>query len=430
MSERIVVIGGGAGGLELVVKLAKKLRRVPGVEVVLIDKNATHIWKPLFHEVATGSLNSYHDEASYRMLARKHGFQFVLGRVTGMDLDARTLSLSAVDDEAGEPMVPERTMGYESLVVAVGSLSNDFGIEGVADFSRALDSREEAERFHRLFTAQVHRVNSGLDDDATLSVVIVGGGATGVELAADMHSVVRRLRELGFPKLSIERLKVSILEAAPGLLPRLPERIGASVTEELRRIGIDVRLDTQVTRVERDRVHTSGGDSLPADISVWAAGVRAPAFLAEAGFPVDRLGRIEVERDLSVVGRPEVWAIGDCCSFRSEDGTEVPPRAQAAHQMASAAAKNLLKRRRERDTAPFVYKDFGSLINLSRYSTVGNLMGNLTKGTVFIEGWIARRVYLSLYRMHQSAVFGPVSTLLIMLGDRIYKATRAEVKLH
>ncbi len=430
MSERIVVVGGGAGGLELVVKLAKKLRKQPDTEVVLVDKNSTHIWKPLFHEVATGSLNSYHDEASYRMLARKHGFGFTLGRVTSVDLEASEIALSAVDDDAGVPMVPERTLGFDTLVVAVGSLSNDFGIEGVADFSRALDSREEAERFHRLFTAQVHRVNSNLDDDALLSIVIVGGGATGVELAADMHSVVKRLREYGFPKLSIERLKVSIIEAAPRLLPRLPERIGVSVAEELSRIGIDVRLNTQVSRVERERVHTSDGQVLPSDISVWAAGVRAPAFLAEAGFPTDRLGRIEVESDLSVKGYPRVFAVGDCCAFTSEDGTEVPPRAQAAHQMASVAAKNVLWRRQGRHTKPFVYKDFGSLINLSRYSTVGSLMGNLTRGTVFIEGWIARRVYLSLYRMHQSAVFGPVSTLLIMLGDRIYKATRAEVKLH
>ena len=430
MSERIVVIGGGAGGLELVVKLARKLRREPGVEVVLVDKNPTHIWKPLFHEVATGSLNSYHDEASYRMLARKHGFQFVLGRVTDVDPDAKSLQVSGFEDDVGDAVVPERTVTYDMLVVAVGSLSNDFGIEGVVEHSRALDSREEAERFHKLFTNQLHRVNSGPDDDGKLSVVIVGGGATGVELAADMHSVVRRLREYGFPKLSIDRLKVSIVEAAPRLLPRLPERIGLSVAEELGRIDIDVRLSTQVSRVERDRVHTKDGQVLDADISVWAAGVRAPAFLGEAGFPVDRLGRIRVERDLSVTGRPDTFAIGDCCAFTSEDGTEVPPRAQAAHQMASIAAKNLLWRRKGRHTKPFVYKDFGSLINLSRYSTVGNLMGNLTNGTVFVEGWIARRVYLSLYRLHQTAVFGPISTLLIMLGDRIYKATRAEVKLH
>lgn len=430
VSERICVVGGGAGGLELVVKLARKLRRQPDVSVHLVDKNPTHIWKPLFHEVATGSLNSYHDEASYRMLAKKHGFEFVLGRVTDIDLEARSMALAAVADDQGADMVPGRVLGYDTLIMAVGSLSNDFGIEGVAEFSRQLDSREEAERFHKQFTAQLHRVNSGLDDDSLLSVVIVGGGATGVELAADMHNVAARLREYGFPKFSNERLRVSVIEAAPRLLPRLPERIGESVATELRRIGVEVLLETQVSRVESDRVHTQQGGSYQADLSVWAAGVRAPDFLAQAGFPVDRLGRIQVEPDLSVKGHDGLFAIGDCCAFTSPDGTEVPPRAQAAHQMASMAAKNVLARRRQRDAKPFVYRDFGSLVSLSQYSTVGNLMGNLMKGTVFVEGWVARMVYLSLYRMHQSAVFGPFSTLLIMLGDRIYKATRAEVKLH
>jgi len=430
VTERICVVGGGAGGLELVVKLARKLRRESDVQVQLVDKNPTHIWKPLFHEVATGSLNSYHDEASYRMLARKHGFEFVLGRVTGIDLDAKRLTLGSVTDDAGTDMVPGRVLPYDTLIVAVGSLSNDFGIEGVAEHSRQLDSREEAERFHKQFTAALHRVNSGLDDDSLLSVVIVGGGATGVELAADMHNVAARLREYGFPKFSNERLRVSVIEAAPRLLPRLPERIGESVVKELRRIGVDVLLDTQVSKVEADRVHTKDGGSYQADLSVWAAGVRAPSFLTDSGFPVDRLGRIQVLPDLSVKGHDSLFAIGDCCAFTSADGTEVPPRAQAAHQMASIAARNVIARYRSGPTKPFVYRDFGSLVSLSKYSTVGNLMGNLMKGTVFVEGWVARMVYLSLYRMHQSAVFGPFSTLLIMLGDRIYKATRADVKLH
>jgi len=430
MSERIIVIGGGAGGLELAVKLAKKTRRREAVEVILVDKNPTHIWKPLFHEVATGSMNSYHDEASYRMLARKHGFAFVLGKVTRVDTDGQSVALAAVEDDRGREILGVRTLDYTHLVVAVGSLSNDFGIEGVLENSRALDSREEAERFHRNFTAHLHRTNAEAGVDARLAIVIVGGGATGVELAADMHNVVQRLREYGFPDFSADRLDVSIIEAAPRLLPRLPERIGASVEKELERIGVVVRTDTQVSRVEADAVNTSAGDRIPAHISVWAAGVKAPAFLGESGFPVDRLGRIEVEPTLEVKGLENVFAIGDCAALRLEDGTEVPPRAQAAHQMASTAARNVLARREGREAKSFVYRDFGSLVNLSSYSTVGNLMGNLVRGTVFVEGRLARVVYLSLYRMHQAAVHGPFSTLLIMLGDRIYKATRAEVKLH
>lgn len=430
MKETIVVLGGGAGGLELVVKLARKLRRAGETKVVLIDKNPTHIWKPLFHEVATGSMNSYHDEASYRMLARKHGFRFVLGAADAVDLEQQSIRLDAIVDDEGREMVPQRSVPYDTLIMAVGSLSNDFGIEGVRDFSKQLDSREQAELFHRNFAAQLHRVNSSDDPDSRLSVVIVGGGATGVELAADMHNVVHRLREFGFDNFSKDSLHVSLIEAAPELLPRLPERIGVSVRRELTRIGVTVRTGTVVARVGHDEVVTSDGQPIASDISVWAAGVKAPAWLTSSGFPVDRLGRIQVDSALTVNGFDNVLAIGDCCVCLMEDGTEVPPRAQAAHQMASVAARNVLARRRDKALKAFTYRDFGSLVSLSNFSTIGNLMGNLVRGTVFVEGWIARMVYLSLYRMHQAAVHGKFSTILIMIGDRIYKATRAEVKLH
>ena len=428
--QRIVVVGGGAGGLELVVRLARKLKRDDTVEVMLVDKNPSHIWKPLFHEVATGSMDSYHDEAAYRSLARKHGFRFVLGEVTAFDLDQRTIDVAPVDDELGRAMLPGRQLGYDRLVVAVGSLSNDFGIEGVTTWARQLDSREQAERFHTRFVAELNRVNSLESEDAELAVVIVGGGATGVELAADMHNVVKRLRDYGYEHFSQERLSVSIIEAAPGLLPRLPDRIGVSVEQELNRIGVTVRTGTMVSAVQEDAVVTSEGERIRSDISVWAAGVRAPGWLAVSGLPTDRLGRIEVNPELQVKGHPEVYAIGDCCASFNADGSEVPPRAQAAHQMASLAARNLLAERKGKALKPFVYQDFGSLVSLSKFSTVGNLMGNLMRGTVFIEGWLARMVYLSLYRMHQRAVHGTFTTGLIMLGDRIYRATRAEIKLH
>lgn len=326
--------------------------------------------------------------------------------------------------------MPERDVAFDRLTISVGSLSNDFGIPGVREYSRQLDSREDAEAFNKHFSSQLHRVNSSEDPDACLSVAIVGGGATGVELAADMHNVARRLKAYGFEHFSSARLSVSILEAAPGLLPRLTERIGVSVKRELEHIGVAVHVGTRVAEVRKNSVVTSDGTTIPADISVWAAGVRAPAWLAHCGLPTDRLGRIEVDEDLAVRGLDGVYAIGDCCASYREDGSEVPPRAQAAHQMAAVVAHNLLATRGGRRTKAFVYRDFGSLVSLSNFSTVGNLMGNLVRGTIFVEGWLARMAYLSLYRMHQVAIHGTFSTLLIMLGDRIYKATRAEVKLH
>ncbi|MFK8082870.1 MAG: NAD(P)/FAD-dependent oxidoreductase [Granulosicoccus sp.] len=430
MAKQIVVVGGGAGGLELVVKLAKKLKRDQDTRVVLVDKNASHIWKPLLHEVATGSLDSHHDETSYRMLARKHRFDFVLGQVTGVDAHERNISIAAENDDDGEELVEAREISYDQLVLSPGSQSNDFGTPGVAEFCVKLDSREQAERFHKLYLKQLHKVSAAKDNSSQLSVVIVGGGATGVELAADLHNVAGRLQDYGFNSFSQARLKVSVIEAGPLLLPRLPERIGGSVKQELRSIGVDVLVSTKIASAESDALLTSEGERIAADVSVWAAGVRAPQFLADSGLPVDSLGRVKVNPDLSIEGFPDIYGAGDCCCCPTDDGGTVPPRAQSAHQMAAIVAHNIVARHRNKEPKAFVYKDFGSLISLSRFSTVGNLMGNLMRGSVFVEGWLARMFYLSLYRMHQNAVHGPFSTLLIILGDRIYKATRAELKLH
>lgn len=430
MSKQFVVVGGGAGGLELVVKLAKKFRKDDAVRVMLIDKNGSHIWKPLLHEVATGSLDSHHDETSYRMLARKHKFDFVLGKVIRVNHEQQSVSIEAAVDDDGAELVEERTVNYDQLVLSPGSRSNDFGTTGVADHCIKLDSRDQAERFHKLYLKHLHRVSAVSDDSTQLSVVIVGGGATGVELAADLHNVAGRLQEYGFDSFSQSRLKVSVIEAGPLLLPRLPERIGISVQKELESIGVDVLTSTKIESAESDALITSEGTRIEAHISVWAAGVRAPGFLADSGLPVDNLGRVKVNPDLTLEGFPNIYGAGDCCSCPMPDGGTVPPRAQSAHQMASIVARNIVATYKGRSTKPFVYKDFGSLISLSRFSTIGNLMGNLMRGTVFVEGWVARMVYLSLYRMHQNAVHGPFSTVLIMLGDRIHKATRADLKLH
>ncbi len=430
MAKSIVVLGGGAGGLELVVKLAKKFKRETEVSVVLVDKNASHIWKPLLHEVATGSLDSHHDETSYRMLARKYKFQFVLGQVTQVDKELNQLRVAAETDDLGEELVEERLIPFDQLVLCPGSRSNDFGTTGVAEHCIKLDSREQAERFHKQYIKQLHRVSSSKDDTGQLSVVIVGGGATGVELAADLHNVAGRLSEYGFGTFSQARLNVSVIEAGPMLLPRLPDRIGVSVERELNSIGISVLTSTRIESAASDALYTSEGQRIDADVSVWAAGVRAPGFLAESGFPVDNLGRVKVNPDLTVEGYENIYGAGDCCCCPMADGDTVPPRAQSAHQMASTVAHNIVARHKGKKPKDFVYKDFGSLISLSKFSTVGNLMGNLMRGTVFVEGWVARLVYLSLYRMHQNAVHGPFSTLLLIVGDRIYKATRADLKLH
>jgi len=430
MSEQIVIVGGGAGGLELVIKLAKKYKSVADVEVTLIDCNPTHIWKPLLHEIATGSLNSAHDETSYLMLAKKHRFSFVLGRVDRIDETSKSVHVEPINDETGVSLVSARQFYFTRLVLCVGSLCNDFGTPGVVEHCLLLDSRSQAEKFHQQFVNQLLRIHANKNATPELAVVIVGAGATGVELAADIHNVAKRLPEYGFSEFSSDRLRVVIVEAGARILAQLPERISNSVTRELEKIGVQIRLDSMVSAIVENGVVTKSGETINADLMVWAAGIRAPAFLAESGLPCDKLGRVEVDACLRVTDFEGVFAIGDCCACPMADGSIVPPRAQSAHQMAAVAYKNVVASISGSRLREFKYKDFGSLISLSQFSTVGNLMGNLMRGSVFIEGWLARLFYLSLYRMHQSAVHGFAAMLLIMLGDKIYKATRANIKLH
>jgi len=430
MSEQIIVVGGGAGGLELVIKLAKKYKRVADVEVTLIDCNPTHIWKPLLHEIATGSLNSNHDETSYLMLARKYRFSFVLGMADRIDASNNMVHIKPINDESGESLVAARQFQFTRLVLCVGSLCNDFGTPGVEEHCLLLDSRSQAEKFHQQFINQLHRIHANADASTRLSVVIVGAGATGVELAADIHNVAKRLPDYGFSEFSHDRLRVMIVEAGSRILAQLPERIGTSVTQELEAIGVEIRLNTMVSAINQKAVVTKSGEEIVAELKVWAAGIKAPAFIAQSDLPCDNLGRVEVDTSLRVKGSDTVFAIGDCCACPMADGSIVPPRAQSAHQMAVVAYKNVLASINGHAYREFKYKDFGSLISLSEFSTVGNLMGSLMRGSVFIEGWLARLFYLSLYRMHQSSIHGFGAMLLIMLGDTIYKATRANIKLH
>ncbi len=424
MKKSIVVVGGGAGGLELVVKLAKKYKRDKYTDVTLVDSQPSHIWKPLLHEVATGSLNSAVDEISYLSLARKYRFKFILGQCQGIDTQQKQIHLQQMLDDRNQELFPERSIDFDQLVLAIGSLSNDFNTPGVAEHCLMLDSRQQADRFHRRFVDQLHRVSQTGD----MQLVIVGGGATGVELAADLHNVVKQLPEYGFSENTEQKISVVVVEAADRLLAQLPERVSESVKRELNAIGVDVKLGTRVATATGSSVVTADGDVIKADISVWAAGIKAPKWLAQSDLEVDGLGRVLVNDLLNVQGHDSIFAIGDCCACTMPDGSSVPPRAQSAHQMASHLYKTLTSANKR--NKPFIYKDLGSLISLSEFSTVGSLMGNLMKGSVFIEGWLARRFYLSLYRMHQATVLGYWKTLLTVVGDALYRTTHAKLKLH
>jgi NADH dehydrogenase len=432
MTHRIVIVGGGAGGLELATRLGKTLGKKGAATVTLVDANLTHIWKPLLHEVAAGSLNSYEDELNYVAQAKWNHFQFQLGRMAGLDRTAREIHLSATLDEDGQELVPARSLQYDTLVIAVGSTTNDFNTLGAADHCLFLDSRKQAEKFHQQLLNHYLRAHAGeTDSTREITVAIVGAGATGVELAAELHNAAHELAAYGLGRIKPENLRITVIEAGPRVLPALPERIGGPVHKTLEKLGVTVLTDAAVSEVTADALITASGLVIPATLKVWAAGIRAPGFLQEIdGLETNRINQLQVRPTLQTTRDDNIFAFGDCaaCPQKGSD-RNVPPRAQAAHQQASLLVKSLRARIEGKALPEYKYTDYGSLISLSKFSAVGNLMGNLT-GSVMLEGWLARMFYASLYRMHQMALYGTFRTLMLMLGSRIGKGTEPRMKLH
>ncbi|MDC8454185.1 NAD(P)/FAD-dependent oxidoreductase [Marinobacter sp. DS40M6] len=432
--HHIVVVGGGAGGLELATRLGNKLGKKRKARITLVDAGLTHVWKPLLHEVASGSLDANANEINYRAHARKHHYEFQLGRMNGLDHNAREVIIAPFHDEDGGEVVPERRIGYDTLVIAVGSTANDFGTPGAQDHCLFLDSLNQARRFHNLmlnaFLRKNHDAQSGNGHE--LPITIIGAGATGVELAAELRLASRELPIYGMNHLRPEDVSITVVEAADRILPALPARLSEAATRELDHQNVRVMTGEPVSEVRDGVVVLKDGTEIASEMTIWAAGIKAPAFLATLdGLETNRGNQIKVKQTLEATTAPAIFAFGDCAECpQPQSERPVPPRAQSAHQQADTLFKTLCHRLEGREAVPFVYNDHGSLINFSRYTTVGNLMGNLSGRSMYIEGKVARLFYLSLYRMHQVALHGVVRTGIIWLMDRISRAMHPRLKLH
>ena len=436
--HRVVILGGGAGGLELATKLGNTLGKKKVAEIILIDAKKTHVWKPLLHEIAAGSLNPDKDELEYLAQAHWHHFKFRYGRVNEVDSKNKTVSIEPTYDIDGTEIIPLRKIKYDTLVLSVGSTVNDFNIPGAKEFAVALDTQDQAERFHQKLHNSILRAQTqkGSVQPGQLEVVIVGGGATGVELAAELHKATREMTAYGLDRVNPDRdISIYLVEASKRLLPALPPKISASVESELRKLNVKLFLGERVTKVTKEGIETQSGKKILSSLVVWAAGIKAPEFLSQIkGIETNSIHQIKVESTLQSTSNTDIFAFGDCAACPVKPGSDllVPPRAQAAHQQASMLYKSIKSKVLKPNKAlpNYVYKDYGSLVNLGRYSTVGNLMGSLLGGSMFVEGLIARLMYLMLYQMHLSALHGVVSVVFRLLGKIISRRTEARVKLH
>ena len=433
MTPRVVVVGGGAGGLELVTRLGDTLGKRGRAHVTLADRSRTHLWKPLLHEVAAGSMDIHAHQLDYLAQARWHGFTFALGALAGLDRKAHEVALAPVTDDTGEEILPARRLAYDLLVVAIGSESNDFGTPGVREHAFTLDNAWQAHLFHRRLVNTCFRANFAADG-RTLHIAIVGAGATGVELAAELHNTIRVLAAYGLEDFDPERqIRISIVEAGPRILPGLPEYIAEETLKTLRGLGVQVMVGERVVKITADKVCTANGHEVAADFAVWAAGIRCPEVLKDLdGLEANRLNQLVVLPTLQTTRDADIYALGDCAAAPWHDGKMVPPRAQAAHQQSNFLVKSLARRvsGRQDSARAFHYRDFGSLVSLGSYHTVGTLMGFITGGTLQLEGLLAKLFYLSLYRLHVWALYGFWRMALDTLARMIRSQTEPKVKLH
>ena len=430
--HHVIIIGGGAGGLELAAKLGRK--HGPK-HVTLVDSRPIHIWKPSLHEAAAGTLDIYQEGLSYLMLANLCGFTFTLGEVQAVSRERRCITVAEVQDPQGDVVLPRRELQYDTLVMALGSISNFFNTPGAAEHAVTLDSTESAEAFRLTMLKAIVQVDNAKvqDPSAELNVVIVGGGATGVELAVELHEAGGIVAAYGLQNFRADRdLMITLVEGAPRILSALPEKISDAAHARLTDLGIRVETDCRVAEVTADHVRTADGREFTAGLCMWAAGIQGLPLMATLDMPVNRIGQLIVNSQLESPD-PNILALGDCSAVpMGEEDRTVPARAQAAHQEASYLARKLTARIRKtaEPTGPYVYRDHGSLVSLGQDTGVGNLMGKLAGRGLFVSGTLARLMYMSLHLMHHHAVLGIWRTGTLALARLLLRRTHPRVKLH
>jgi NADH dehydrogenase len=378
--HRVVVIGAGFGGL----RVARGLADAP-VDVTIVDANNFHTFQPLLYQVATAGLDT--DDIAYPVrgiFRRQANVDVRLASVTAVDLDGRR-----VHTDRGEPLA------YDTLVVAAGTVSHDFGIPGVAEHTLPLKTVSDAVALRSALLARFEDAALTADDGGgALDVVVCGGGPTGVEMAGGLAELYQRVLARDFPRLDVGGARITLVEAAGQLLGTFHPSLGERARRTLERRGVEVITSAPVARIDEGRVELAGGRVITAATIVWAAGVRASPVAELLGVELGRGGRIVVGADLDVPGHREVFAIGDVAI---DPAAPLPQVAQPAIQGGRHVAAEIVRRLEGRPSEPFPYRDKGSMATIGRHDAVAEFpSGRRLHGIV---GWLAWLVLHLVYLM-------------------------------
>ncbi|MYM90851.1 FAD-dependent oxidoreductase [Rugamonas sp. FT82W] len=422
--ETIVIVGGGAGGLELATRLGDTLGASKRARILLVDRYPGHFWKPLLHTVASGKCDPRVEELSFPAQAVEHDFEFVQGEVLCMDRAHQTVTLAPRKGNGSDGVC--RTIAYDKLVLALGAITNFYNVPGAAEHALTLDNVDDAESFRRRFLDAC--IKAG-EQKTQVNVVIVGGGATGVELAAELSNSARALATYRVHTLDPETdIRISVIERGQHLLPQLHPQQANRAARELRALGIEVLTGTAVAEVTQDAVIDAAGKVHRADLTLWAAGVEAPQLCATFGLSVNNLRQIIVDASLCSANDSQVYALGDCASYVCPVKGAAPPRAQVAHQQAMFLA-DLLARRNGTPRPDFRYHDYGSLVSLGPQTAVGVLTGAITGKSIRVAGATASLLYQLLYQKHLLNLHGTARVATQALVDWLRAKIQPPVKL-
>ena len=392
----VVIIGGGFGGLTA----ARTLRRAP-VDVTLIDRNNHHTFQPLLYQVATATLNPSDITAPIRhVLRRQRNATVLLAEVERIDVRQRTLTIDEGDGRT-------RDITYDYLVVAAGARHAYFGHDAWEADAPGLKTIDDALEIRRRFLLAFERAELTDDADeraAYMTIVVVGGGATGVELAGLIPDVLRGVRR-DFRRIDPSRARIILIEGGPRLLSTFPEEISNRALADLRELGVDVRLDSVVTRIDANRA-CIGDDCIATRNVFWAAGNAASPLGRFLDAPLDRAGRVQVNADLSVPGYAEVFVVGDLATLTDVRGVRVPWVAPSANQEGKRAAENIRLLIAGKETVKFRYFNKGDLATIGRYRAVADF------GSFRVVGWLAWWFWLFVHIMYLVGFRNRVSVLI------------------
>ena len=393
-APRIVIVGGGFGGLYA----ALSLRRCDDLLVTLIDRKNHHTFQPLLYQVATAGLSPGDIARPVReVLRHAKNTEVLMAEVTGFDLAQKKVQL------AGGGEIP-----YDFLIVAAGASHAYFGHDEWEQFAPGLKTIEDALAIRRriLLAFENAEREAGLTGThGPLNFVIIGAGATGAELAGALAEVARKSLARDFRKIDPTKARIILLEGGPRVLPTYPDDLSRSAEEQLRELGVEVRTNAKVTQVTHGAVHI-GDEVLPAAVTLWAAGVQASPLGKLLGAPTDRAGRVLVAPDLTLPGHPEVFVIGDLASLKQADGRPVPGVAPAAIQMGKHAVKQIFRSLENQPHRDFEYVDKGSLATIGRAAAVADF------GRAHISGFLAWMAWLLV---HLFFLIGFRNRILVMI---------------